>query len=130
MANKSLGDYGELQALNFAAGISPAMALTVYLYTDSVDAAGTGTEVASGIGYTPTAVTFGTATQVGGVTSIKNSAPVVFSPATAAWGTVTSLALKDGSGNVWWYGDLTTPKTVGLDDQLQFAINAIVLTMD
>jgi len=129
--SNSLGDFGERLALDAAAGVSPAVTLYCHLYTDSVDATGTGTEVSAvGTGYLKQLVSFNAAATVGGVTSTDNDIEVLFPLATASYGTVVSMAIKDGTGNVYWYGDLTASKLVDLNDQLRFAIGDIDLSMD
>ena len=131
MAANSLGNYGEQVALNAAAGRTPAETLFVHLYTDSVDATGTGTEVSAvGTGYVKQVVTFGAAATVGGVTATSNDIEVLFPLATASYTTVVSMAIKEATGSVFWYGDLTVAKLVDLNDQLRFAIGDIDLSMD
>jgi hypothetical protein len=131
MAANSLGNFGERVALDAAAGVSPSVTLYVHLYTDSVDAAGTGTEVSAvGTGYVKQAVTFSAAATVGGATTSANTNEVLFPLATASYTTVVSMAVKNAAGDVFWYGDLTAPKLVDVADQLRFAIGDIDLSMD
>lgn len=134
MAN-SLGNAGERLALNAASGQSPAANRYIALYTNNVAADGTGTEVANANGYQRTAVTFSAAATVGGVTSTSNDAEVLFPLCTTAnWGNIQSIGIWTsqtwGAGDLIWYGTLTSPKLVEVDDQLRFAIGAVDLTMD
>lgn len=102
-----------------------------------------------GTGYTRESVVFGDAVTVGGVTSAKNTAAVTFGPALIDWegGVGTGAdANKIKYMAIWnttlttptmiWYGelkdsnDVATSKLVNIDDQLVFAIDKIVLSMD
>jgi hypothetical protein len=131
MAANSLGDYGERIALDAAAGVAPAVTLYVHLYTDSVAADGTGTEVTNvGTGYVKQVVSFDPAATSGGVTTTSNDVEVLFPLATASYGSVVSMAIKNNGGDVFWYGDLTVPKSIDTNDQLRFAIGDIDLSMD
>lgn len=57
---------------------------------------------------------------------------ITFPKATASWGTVTAVALVDAStsGNILWYGELTNPKTIDIDDTVSFAANDLQLSLD
>lgn len=103
--------------LRGAAYPSPA---TIYLalFTAAPGEAGGGTEVSAG-GYARQAITMGAPSDGAG----SNTAPIVFGPASASWGTVTHFAVMDNSsgGNMLLYGDLTAPKPVGDGDTLTFA---------
>lgn len=63
----------------------------------------------------------------GGV--IANSAPVSFEGLTAA-GTISHFSAWTAStgGNPLFYGALTTPRTVAIDDDLVFAAGALTVT--
>ena len=131
----SLGNYGERVALDAASGVSPAGSRFVALYTNSVAADGTGTEVANANGYARQSVTFSAAATLAGVTTSSNTNEVLFPLCTTSnWGTIQSIGIWDsgthGAGNLLWYGALTSPKLVEVDDQLRFAIGAIDLSMD
>ena len=62
--------------------------------------------------------------------STSNSGALTFPVATASWGTITHVGIMDAltSGNVLYYGALGTSKTVGLGDQLSFAIGTLSVT--
>ena len=100
---------------------------TVYvaLFTATPTAAGGGTEVSGG-SYARQSMTFGAAAS-GQVTS---SADCTFPQATAAWGTITSFALFDAAttGNMLYFGNLTTSKTINTGDQLKFAAGGVTVT--
>jgi hypothetical protein len=93
---------------------------TVYvgLFTTTLTAAGTGTEVSGG-SYARTAVTLSAPSS--GATS--NSANVVFPTATASWGTVTYMGIYDAatSGNLLYFSPLTNSKTIDIGDVFQFS---------
>jgi len=71
----------------------------------------------SGTAYIRKAVTFAAAS---GGTSATN-ATVTFDAATANWGTITHVAVMDAetSGNVLFYGAVTTSKTIETGDTFQ-----------
>jgi hypothetical protein len=108
---------------------SPA-AVYAALYTVAPTPTTSGTEVVTSGGtlYNRVAATFSAA--AAGATS--NSGAVTFPIAGASWGTVVSAAITDnatpGAGNILYFGALGTPKTVGVGDQLNFAISAISIT--
>jgi hypothetical protein len=132
----SLTNYGERLALDITTaavgGNTPAATRYVALYTVAPGEEGGGTEL-SGSGYVREQVIFTPASTDGGtgVTSTSNFAEVLFDAATGSWGEIVAMAIFDAStsGNIIWYGTLTTPKTVGTGDQFRFANGAIVLTM-
>jgi hypothetical protein len=95
------------------------------LYTTAPTSTAAGTEVSGG-SYARQAVTFSAAAS--GATS--NSGAVTFPVASASWGTVTAAAISDAvsAGNQLYFGNLGTPKAVGIGDQLNFAIAALAVT--
>lgn len=101
--------------------------VTVYaaLFTVAPTAGGGGTEVSGG-SYARQAVTFGA--PASGVTS--NTAPVNYPAATAPWGTVVAVGVFDAStvGNLLYFGNLGTSKTVGTGDTVSFAVSALSVT--
>jgi len=104
---------------------SPA---TVYvaLYTSDPTDADTGTEVSGG-SYARTAVTFGAPSN--GVTT--NSASVTFPTATASWGTVSYIGLRDAStsGNLLFHTALDEAKTVGTGDIFTISTGNLSVTL-
>lgn len=101
---------------------------TVYLalYKSNPGAGDTGTEVSGG-GYARRAVTFNPAS--GG--QIVNSADVVFPAATASWGTITHIGVRDAAtgGNLLYYAALSTAKTIAAGDQIKFPAGQISFSM-
>ena len=103
---------------------------TVYvaLYTTDPTDADTGTEVStSGTGYARTAVTF--AAPSNGVST--NSATVTFPTATAAFGTVTHIGLRDAStaGNLLYHTPLDTSKTIDSGDIFSITTGNLSVTL-
>lgn len=89
----------------------------IALYTSDPTAADVGTEVSGG-GYARKQLTMGApANGVG-----ENSAPVSFGTASANWGTITHMGIRDASsgGNLLYYGPLTVNKTVNTGDTFDF----------
>jgi len=81
----------------------------------------------SGSAYARTAVTFAAANAG---TSATN-ATVTFPTATANWGTITHVAVMDAltSGNVLFYGAVTTPKTIETGDTFQVSSGNLTISL-
>jgi len=89
---------------------------------------GTLTNEISGNGYARVAATFSAAS--GG--SITTSGNVTFNPASGGdWGTITHIAILDNSasGNVLFYGTLTTSKTIQDGDTFQITSGNLTVTL-
>jgi hypothetical protein len=101
---------------------------TVYvaLYTSDPTDADTGTEVSGG-SYARTAVTFGAPSN--GVST--NSASVTFPTATASWGTVSYIGIRDAStsGNLLFHTALDEAKTVGTGDIFTISTGNLSVTL-
>lgn len=89
--------------------------------------AGTLTDEISGGSYARQVITFNAA--VNG--SSTSSATVTFPAATANWGTVTHVAVMDAatSGNVLFWGAVTTPKTIETGDTFQVSSGNLTITL-
>lgn len=128
MAN-NLTDVGETRTLDWLTG-NATTALTAPLMVRLMTVNGTdaapGTEVVGG-SYAAQSVAFGAATSPGGTTS--NSGVVSFTGMPVS--TVVGLEIWDSAGSPirWWFGPLTTPRTLALNDALTFPIGSIVLTL-
>lgn len=107
------------------ATFTPPATIFVALFTVSPTPLGGGTEVAGG-GYGRQTVTFTTPSN--GQTS--NTADIFFPIATAPWGNVTAFGLFDASsgGNMLYYGTLSTPRSIGTNDQLKFPAGQLIAT--
>ena len=81
----------------------------------------------SGSAYIRKAVTFAAAS---GGTSATN-ATVTFDTATANWGTITHVAVMDAetSGNVLFYGAVTTSKTIETGDTFQVSSGNLTISL-
>jgi len=101
---------------------------TVYvaLFTTDPTDADTGTEVTGG-SYARTAVTF--AAPSNGVST--NSADVTFPTATASFGTVTHIGLRDAStaGNLLYHTPLDTSKTIAAGDVFKITTGNLSVTL-
>ena len=109
-------------------GVQYTVPATVYvgLHTASPGEIGDGAEVSGG-DYARQAVTFGA--PANGVST--NSADVTFPTATGAWGTITSFGIWDASsaGNLLYYGNLGTNKTVASTDVVKILTSALSVTL-
>jgi hypothetical protein len=83
----------------------------------------------SGTAYSRKTVTFAAASSG---TSATN-ATVTFDAATASWGTITHIAVMDGgtvgSGNVLFYGAVTTSKTIDTGDTFQVSSGNLTISL-
>lgn len=98
----------------------------VALYTSDPTDADTGTEVTGG-SYARTAATFDSPSN--GVT--QNSASITFPTATASWGTITHIAIRDAStsGNLLFHTPLDESKTVGTGDIFTISTGNLTVTL-
>jgi hypothetical protein len=110
----------------------------VGFFTDSAGTShetGTGTEVASG-GYARVAVARsgspGWTAAAGSLGTTGNSGSIAFTTATGSWGTVNQFGIFDAltGGNLLYWGDLGSPRTIGAGDTATFAAGAITITQD
>jgi hypothetical protein len=88
---------------------------------------GTLSDEVSGGAYARKAVTFAAAS--GGTSA--TSATVTFDTATANWGTITHVAVMDAatSGNVLFWGAVTTPKTIENGDTFQVSSGNLTISL-
>ncbi|MFT9848522.1 phage tail fiber protein [Aneurinibacillus sp. REN35] len=129
-----MSDYLENKILNhiFRGSASTAPdAVYVALYTNDPTDADVGTEVTGGA-YARQTATFSAPTQVGGKATIQNTADVTFPLATANWGTVTHVGLRDAAtgGNMLYYGPLANEKTISTNDRFKFFAGDLKLDID
>lgn len=105
---------------------------TVYLtlYTSNPTAADTGQEVTGGA-YARQVITFTAPILENGKQTIKNSADIQFPIATADWGTVTHLGIRDAAtgGNLLYYGPLDSARSILANDRFKMLANAASLTL-
>jgi len=81
----------------------------------------------SATGYGREAVTFGAASSG----SCATDATVTFTTATDNWGTITHIAVMDAatSGNVLFYGAVTTSKTIETGDTFQVSSGNLTISL-
>lgn len=103
-----------------------AATVFVALYTTDPTDADTGTEVTGG-SYARTAVTFGAPSN--GVS--LNSGDVTFPTATAGFGTVTHIGLRDAStaGNLLYHTPLDASKTIDTGDVFKISTGNLSVTL-
>ncbi len=91
------------------------------------DETGNAFEVA-GSNYGRTLVSFGVSTTGGA----HNTGVVTFPTPSATWGTVTAFGLFDAStnGNLLYFGNLTSSKTINADDSVTFQSGALNIYLD
>lgn len=98
---------------------------TVYvgLFTSTPTVGGGGTEVSGG-GYVRQTVTF--MAPVNG--QVSNEFAVVFPIALSAWGTVTAFGVFDApsGGNLLYFNTLSVPRSVLVNDQVQFPSGQLI----
>jgi hypothetical protein len=85
----------------------------------------------SGTAYARKTVTFAAASASGGTTSSASSATVTFDTATASWGSITHIAVMDAStsGNVLFFGAVTTAKTIDTGDTFQVSSGNLTIAL-
>lgn len=101
---------------------------TVYIALFTADPTETGslTNEVTGGAYARQAATWGTIA----AGSVSNSVAVVFPTASGSWGTVTHVGIVDAAtaGDMLYGGALGTSKTVGIGDDVSFAIGTLVVS--
>lgn len=123
----TLTDVGENRALDWLTQNSvtaPTSTLKVRLTTAAGSDSAAGTEVTGGT-YTPQTVTFGAASS--GATSNAGTLTFTLMPAC----TVDGLEVWDSHGTPvrWWWGTLTTPRTVLAGDTFEIAAGDLDLSL-
>lgn len=84
----------------------------------------------SGSGYTRQTLTLGALTSADGITSVQNSAPVVFGPVTGSnWSPVSYMAVFSNDGTMQFFGALAAQRVGQVGDQVAFAANSIQLRL-
>ena len=89
--------------------------------------AGTLTDEVSGGSYVRKTITFNAASSG----TSASAATVTFDAATANWGTVTHVAILDAStsGNVLFWGAVTTAKTIETGDTFQITAGSLTISL-
>jgi hypothetical protein len=102
----------------------------VALYTTNPTPADTGQEVSGG-GYTRLPIVFGPPAVEGGKPTVKNSADIAFAIASASWGTISHIALRDAAtgGNLLYFAALDSPRSILANDVFKFLTGSVAATM-
>lgn len=102
----------------------------IALYISNPTASDTGQEVTGGE-YVRQAATFSAPAADNGSQVIKNSVEIAFPVASADWGLVTHIGIRDAAtgGNLLYFGGLGNPRTILTGDILKFAANKLELTL-
>ena len=129
-------DYLETRLLDHALGTTTfTKPTTVYVALFTADPTDTGAftnEVATSgsTAYARQTVTWAAAASG----SASSNATITFPTATANWGTITHLAIVDnatrGSGNVLFYGPVTTSKVIETGDTFQITSGNLTVSLD
>jgi len=133
MAGKS--DYLENKILDFLLGgvsYTPPTTLYIALFTVAPTDAGGGTEV-SGEGYARVAVANNTINFPAASNGTKsNGTTITFPTATSDWGQIVAVGIYDSAtnGNLLFWANLTTARTILSGDTAQFAAGSLVFTED
>jgi hypothetical protein len=89
-----------------------------------------GSEVATGSGWTRQGIGFAAAASPAG--SASNNTAATFGPGLTG-ATMSGLQIWDttavAAGNMLWYGTLATPRTLGVGDSLVIALGALTITL-
>ena len=117
---------GLLNAVLRSTSYSSPATVYVGLYTSDPGEDNSGTEVSGG-SYARKSAAFNAPSN--GVCT--NSAAVEFDQATGNWGTVSHVALLDAitSGNLLFYTDITTSKTIETGDIFKIAAGSLSVTL-
>jgi len=113
---------GTLRATSYTAPTTTYLAL----YTNDPTDADTGTEITGG-SYVRQAITFSSPS--GGATS--NSSAIEFPQATADWGTITHVGIRDAvtSGNLLYHSALDTSKVIANGDIFKITSTNLSVTL-
>jgi hypothetical protein len=102
---------------------------------DTFDAGSTGECLGTGYDRVPITNTTSTGWTKATAGIVTNKSVIVFTTNAAAdWGTIRCFALLDtsstASGNVYFWGDLTSPQTIAAGNIVRFTTGAITLAED
>jgi len=130
----AMSNYLEHMVLNSALrGVAFSVPSTVYLalYASDPTDADTGTEVSSG-GYARQVVDFSAPAQEGGKGTVENNAEIEFAVATANWGQITHMGVRDAAtgGNLLFHGELNSPKIIAEGDQFRVLAGHLKIDLD
>ncbi|KIL35174.1 hypothetical protein SD71_16250 [Cohnella kolymensis] len=100
------------------------------LYTSDPTVVDTGAEVEGGA-YARQPITFSAPSVANGKETIRNNAEIVFPIASADWGTVTHLGIRDAAngGNLLYFGPWTAARTILSGDRPRVLLDSLTLTL-
>lgn len=98
------------------------------MYTAAPTGAGGGTEVStSGTAYARQTYLNSQWTAVASQ-QVSNTVEIDWATATANWGTVTAVSIKEAStNNIMYWGTLTSSRVVNTGDSVRFAVGGLVV---
>lgn len=106
--------------------------VTVYvaLYTSDPTRADVGIEVTGG-SYARQSIAFDAPADVLSKRTLLNTTDVVFPVATADWGIITHVGIRNAltNGNLLYFGQLTTSKTILNGDRLKFIDSDMIINL-
>jgi hypothetical protein len=131
----SKSNYLENGVLNHVLGgpdFARPASVFIALYTVAPSDIGGGTEVFGGSYNRVTALNDATTWPIAVNGMKRNGVAFVFPFATADWGLIVAFAILDAAsgGNILYWGDLTSSKTVESGDTAEFPINGISILED
>ena len=133
----SKGDFLENEILDHVLGnlaFSPTNDLWIALYTVVTTDARGGTEVAAGDYERIEITNSATSWQAAAAGATQNVVEFTFAQATSAWGTIVGFAILDNSeknsGDLYYWGSLTTAKAVNSGDTAKFATGDLDVSED
>ena len=130
MAN-NLTNAAETAALRFLLAqtpTAPTAPFKLHLFTsDPTETGAAGTEVSGGA-YVAQTIAF--TTESGGAAA--NSAQIDFPAATASWGTITHIGIKDSAGTpvMYWYAPLSASVTINNTDIFRVNVGDISVSIN
>jgi len=133
----SKSDFLELEVLDHVLGNAAYTAPTnvyVALYTADPSDAGGGTECNTEVGSYARKVVVNNDTNwpAAAAGAKANGAEITFVEATASWGTICAFGIFDNltAGNLLYWAELTTNKTIDSGDTAKFAVGDLDVTED
>lgn len=127
-----MSNYLEEQILSaiVSGGTYTGSAVWVALYTTAPTDDDLGLEVAGG-SYARQQVAFTAPVQVDGKATVENVDDITFPVATADWGTVTHVGLRDAEtgGNLLFHKSVNNPRTILTSDRVRFLQGELKIDM-
>jgi hypothetical protein len=125
----ALSNYLETQLITWAMSASAVTRPTAWyvaLFTAAPSDTGGGTEISGG-GYARQSVATWTISN-----NQASNAAIIDFVSSADWGNITHVGIFDAvtSGNLLWWGSLTTPRDPASGDTVRFAANALIVSLD